>query len=427
METSRSNAIYQRAVQIMPGGVNSPVRAFKSVGREPIFIQRGEGSVLTDLDENTYIDYIGSWGPAILGHGHPVVTEGVAELLGFGTGYGLPTQIEVQMAEMLVDAMPSMEMVRMVCSGTEATMSALRLARGFTGRQKIVKFEGCYHGHSDGLLVKSGSGTLTYGVPTSAGVSEAIAKDTIVLEYNNLEQVKKAFEEQPDDIACVIIEPVPANMGVVKPEVDFLSGLRSLTTRYGALLIFDEVITGFRLGYHGAQGYFNITPDLTCLGKIIGGGMPVGAYGGRSDIMSYVSPSGPVYQAGTLAGNPIAMKTGLNLLTYLKNHQHLYKELEEKAIFLEKGFLKNFEELGIEGTVNRVGSLLSPFLGVNKVDGYAHVLQADNSLYASYFNAMLEQGIMLPPAQFEAMFLSQAHTQTQLEYTLEAHYKALRK
>lgn len=426
LHTEKSSQLYSKAQEIMPGGVNSPVRAFKSVGRDPVFIDKASGSQLTDVDGNTYIDYIGSWGPAILGHGDPVVLGGVYDCLTKGTSYGLPTALEVEMAELLTQALPSMEMVRMVCSGTEATMSALRLARGYTGRDLIIKFEGCYHGHSDGLLVKTGSGALTYGIPTSAGVPVDVAKNTLVLEYNNLQQVMEAFEANPTSIAAIIIEPIPANMGIIEPSIDFLNGLREVTQKNGALLIFDEVITGFRIGFTGAQGYYQIEPDITCLGKIIGGGMPVGAYGGKKEIMSYVSPTGPVYQAGTLSGNPVAMTMGLNLLRYLKDNQGIYTELEEKAIYLEQGFLHNFKLTGILGTVNRVGSLLSPFFNEGKVSCYSDVMKSDTQRYARYFNSMLESGIMLPPAQFEAMFLSKAHTKEQLDYTIEAHLKALK-
>jgi glutamate-1-semialdehyde 2,1-aminomutase len=427
LNTERSSQWYKKAQTVLPGGVNSPVRAFKSVERDPIFIKKASGSLLVDEDENTYIDYIGSWGPAILGHGHEAILQGVYECLTQGTSYGLPTALEVEMAEFLTQALPSMEMVRMVCSGTEATMSALRLARGFTGRDKIIKFEGCYHGHSDGLLVKTGSGALTYGIPTSAGVTADVAKDTLVLEYNNLEQVVETFTANPHSIAAIILEPIPANMGILVPDLHFLKGLRELATQQGALLIFDEVITGFRIGFTGAQGYFDIDPDITCLGKIIGGGMPVGAYGGKKEIMSYVSPSGPVYQAGTLSGNPVAMKMGLNLLNYLKEHQEIYEQLEEKAIYLEQGFLKNFEATGIQGKVNRVGSLLSLFFHEGEVNSYAKVMESDTQKYAKYFKSMLESGIMLPPAQFEAMFLSQAHTKEQLDYTIMAHLQGLKK
>lgn len=425
LNTEKSSMLYEKAKKIMPGGVNSPVRAFKSVDRDPIFIKRANGSILYDEDENQYIDYIGSFGPAILGHGNEVVLKGVTECLTQGTSFGLPTGIEVEMAEMITQAIPSMEMVRMVCSGTEATMSAIRLARGYTGRDKIIKFEGCYHGHSDGLLVKTGSGALTYGVPTSAGVTADVAKDTLVLEFNNLQQVKDAFESEPDSIAGIIVEPIPANMGLIVPNKEFLIGIRALTEKYGALLIFDEVITGFRIGFGGAQGYYSISPDLTCLGKIIGGGMPVGAYGGKKEIMSCISPSGAVYQAGTLSGNRVAMTMGLNLLRYLRDHQEIYRQLEKKAIYLEQGFTNNFEITGIKGQVNRVGSLISLFFNDQKVECYFDVMKSDSSIYASYFNHMLEEGIMLPPAQFEAMFLSAEHTQAQLEHTVAAHLKSL--
>ncbi len=418
---------YQNALKVIPGGVNSPVRAFQSVGMSPVFIDYGEGATVYDVDGNAYTDYIGSWGPLILGHGSPVYTEGIAERLEKGSTFGVPTAVEVALAEVIIDAIPSMEMVRMVNSGTEATMSAIRLARGYTGKNKFIKFEGCYHGHSDALLVKSGSGTLTYGVPTSAGVTAGAAQDTLVATYNDLDSVAALFDAYPDEIACVIVEPVAVNMGVVPPAQGFLKQLRELTEEKGALLIFDEVITGFRLDYGGAQNYFEVQPDLTTLGKIIGGGMPVGAFGGKREIMEKLAPTGPVYQAGTLSGNPVAMTMGLNTLHYLKTHPEIYTFMEDMAICLEKGFLQNAEEAGIPIAVNRIGGMLSMFFTDEKVGDYTSVMGSDTDRYAQYFKEMLELGQLLPPAQFEGIFLSAAHSKSIIEETLAAQKSAFRK
>lgn len=418
---------YQDALKVIPGGVNSPVRAFQSVGMLPVFIDYGEGATVYDVDGNAYTDYIGSWGPLILGHGSPVYTEGIAERLEKGSTFGVPTAVEVALAEVIIDAIPSMEMVRMVNSGTEATMSAIRLARGYTGKDKFIKFEGCYHGHSDALLVKSGSGTLTYGVPTSAGVTAGAAQDTLVATYNDLDSVAALFDAYPNEIACVIVEPVAGNMGVVPPAQGFLKRLRELTEEKGALLIFDEVITGFRLDYGGAQNYFEVQPDLTTLGKIIGGGMPVGAFGGKREIMEKLAPTGPVYQAGTLSGNPVAMTMGLNTLHYLKTHPEIYTFMEDMAICLEKGFLKNAEEAGIPVAVNRIGGMLSMFFTDEKVGDYTSVMGSDTDRYAQYFKEMLELGQLLPPAQFEGIFLSAAHSKSIVEETLAAQKSAFRK
>ena len=422
----KSQALFKEAEKFIPGGVNSPVRAFKSVNMPPVFIDRGEGSRIIDVDGNAYRDYICSWGPLILGHASPIYFQGIKEALERGTSYGAPTEIELTMAKTINAAYPSMEMVRMVSSGTEATMSALRLARGFTGRDKIIKFEGCYHGHGDALLVKSGSGTLTYGVPTSAGVPIGTAKDTLVAVYNDLESVKTLFKENKGEIAGVIVEPVAGNMGVVPPNLELLRGLRDLTKEEDALLIFDEVITGFRLAYGGAQAYFGIVPDLTTLGKIIGGGMPVGAYGGRREIMEEIAPLGGVYQAGTLSGNPIAMTMGLNTLNHLKKHPEIYDQLENKAKILEEGFNENVKKTGAKAQMVRIGGMTCFFFTDLPITGYKAVMQSDTKAYANYFRAMLEAGNLLPPAQFEGIFLSTAHTEADLEKTIGDHYLALK-
>lgn len=426
MSRKKSEALFIEAEKVIPGGVNSPVRAFKSVGMPPVFIDHGKGSKITDVDGNEYTDYICSWGPLILGHAAPVYFQGVQEALEKGTSYGAPTKIEVEMAKTITQAYPTMEMVRMVNSGTEATMSALRLARGYTKRDKIIKFEGCYHGHGDALLVKSGSGTLTYGVPTSAGVPIGTAKDTLVATYNDLQSVKTLFNENKGEIAGVIIEPVAGNMGVVPPNLEFLQGLRALTIAEDALLIFDEVITGFRLAYGGAQALLGIKPDITTLGKIIGGGMPVGAYGGRREIMEVVAPLGGVYQAGTLSGNPIAMKMGLNTLHYLKEHPEVYTDLENKAKILEAGFNQNAKKTGVKAQMIRIGGMTCFFFTDTKITGYNAVMQSDTKAYARYFREMLNAGNLMPPAQFEGIFLSTAHSEADLEKTIGDHYNALK-
>ncbi|TCT14253.1 glutamate-1-semialdehyde 2,1-aminomutase [Natranaerovirga pectinivora] len=422
---NRSIEIFEEAQKVIPGGVNSPVRAFKSVGMSPIFVQRAKGSKVFDVDGNVYVDYIGSWGPLILGHASDIVSEGIMAFINNGTSYGLPTEIEVDIAKLISEAYPSMEMVRMVNSGTEATMSALRVARGYTNRNKILKFEGCYHGHSDSLLVKSGSGTLTYGIPTSAGVPQKVVEDTLVSEFNNIEKLEEVFNNNKGEIAAVIVEPVPGNMGVIAPKVEFLEALRRITKEEGTLLIFDEVITGFRMAYGGAQEVYNIEPDMTCLGKIIGGGLPVGAYGGKKEIMEMIAPLGNVYQAGTLSGNPIAVKMGYNTLTYLKENKEIYQQLEDKAIVLEKAFQENIKAVGINATVNRVKSMLTVFFSDGIVDSYEKASQSDTTLYGKYFKGMLEEGILLPPAQFEGMFLSTAHSDDDLEKTILANKKVL--
>lgn len=419
MKLVQSENTYKRASEILPGGVNSPVRAFKSVGTTPVFVESGKGSKLIDVDGNVYIDYICSWGPLILGHASEVVLEGVQNYLLKGTTYGVPTAIEVEMAELIREAYPSMEMMRFVSSGTEATMSAIRAARGYTGRDKILKFEGCYHGHSDSLLVKSGSGTLTYGVPTSAGVTKGTAQDTLVGTFNDIDALETILEANKDEIAAVIVEPIPGNMGLVPPKIEFLKALRKLTAEQNIVLIFDEVITGFRADYKGAQSIYNIVPDMTCLGKIIGGGLPVGAYGGKRDIMENIAPLGPVYQAGTLSGNPLAMKMGLNLIRFLKNHPEVYEQLEEKAKFLEDGFNQNILDTGIKAKVNRVRGMLCLFFTDGEVDSYEAVMKSDTEKYATYFKGMLDKGILLPPAQFECLFISDSHSYEDLEATIK--------
>nr|WP_138206714.1 glutamate-1-semialdehyde 2,1-aminomutase [Haloimpatiens lingqiaonensis] len=421
-----SEKLFEEAQKYIPGGVNSPVRAFRSVGLNPIFIEKGKGCKIKDVDGNEYIDYICSWGPLMLGHSNEELLEGIEEVVSKGTSFGVPTEIEVKMAKFIVEAYPSVDMVRMVNSGTEATMSALRVARGYTNRNKIVKFEGCYHGHSDALLVKSGSGTITFGVPTSPGVPADTVKDTLVCRYNDMESVKEVFQKYGDDIAAVIVEPVGGNMGVVPGKKEFLQGLRDITKEYGAVLIFDEVITGFRIAFGGAQEVYGIEPDMTCFGKIIGAGLPVGAYGGKKEIMEMVSPVGPVYQAGTLSGNPLAMHMGYKNLNILKNNKHIYDELEQKAIKLEKGINENIKKLGIKATVVRFKAMLCLFLAEGPFDNFQEVMKCDTEKYAVYFKEMLDRGILLPPAQFEAMFLSAAHGDEELEYTIKCNYEALK-
>ena len=418
METTRSEQLFKKAVNLIPGGVNSPVRAFGNVGMTPRFIASANGVYLTDADGNKYLDYVGSWGPMILGHTREDVLEKVFEACKKGLSFGAATEAEVEMAELICSMVPSIEMIRMVNSGTEAVMSAIRAARGYTRRDKIVKFTGCYHGHSDSLLVKAGSGALTTSVPDSAGVPKDDTKNTLVAEYNDKDSVQKLFDENKDQIAAVIVEPVAANMGLVLPEEGFLEFLREITKDHGSLLIFDEVITGFRLAFGGAAEYFGVTPDMVTYGKIIGAGMPVGAYGGRREIMEMVSPAGPVYQAGTLSGNPIAMAAGLTQLKYLYEHQEVYKDLEEKGQKLYGGIEEILKEAGSEYHVNHVSSLGSLFFAKEEVVDYTSAKSSDTKAFADYFLAMLKQGIHLAPSQFEAMFLSTAHSDEVLEDTL---------
>ena len=421
----KSELLYEEAKKYIPGGVNSPVRAFKAVGTTPVFIDKGEGALLYDVDGNSYIDYVGSWGPLVLGHRHPQVIKALQQCLEKGTGFGAPTELETVLAKMIIDALPAMDMVRFVNSGTEATMSAIRLARAYTGRNKIIKFTGCYHGHADFLLIKAGSGALTLGIPTSPGVPAGTAEHTIVAPFNDLETLSQIFCEVGEDIAAVIIEPVAGNMGVVPPVPRFLDGVRELTRRYGTLLIFDEVMTGFRVAYGGAQVLYGIEPDLTCLGKIIGGGLPVGAYGGKESIMSMVAPSGPVYQAGTLSGNPLAATAGIATLKVLQQ-PGVYEELENKSARLEEGLREAAAAAGLELTFNRVGSMLCTFFTSEPVTDFASATKADTDQYARYFQAMLERGIYLAPSQFEAVFMSLAHTEGQIDQTIEAAYESFK-
>lgn len=428
MNIQKSIEEFERACRFIPGGVNSPVRAFKSVKGSPLFIKRAQGSEIEDIDGNRYIDFVGSWGPMIIGHAPGIITDALTEAVKFGTSYGAPTIGETDIAQQICKMVPSIESVRMVNSGTEATMSAVRLARGFTSREKIIKFEGCYHGHGDSFLIKAGSGAVTFGLPDSPGVTRSVAKDTLIAEYNNISSVEKLFHENPDAIAAVIVEPVAGNMGVVPPAGGFLSGLRSLTTKHNSLLIFDEVITGFRLSQGGAQEYYNVLPDITTLGKIIGGGLPVGAYGGRKDIMEKLAPQGSVYQAGTLSGNPLAMAAGLTLLRYLSETKGFYSELEEKSAFVMNGFKENLKKTGVKGVVNRVGSMMTLFFnGNNPVTKFSDVMASDKDKYAKFFHLSLEEGIYLAPSQFEAMFISGAHSYGDLEKLLNANYSALKK
>lgn len=416
MADKKSEELYERAKKRLPGGVNSPVRAYQAVGRTPRFIRTAKGSHIIDVDGNELIDYVCSWGPGILGHADSRVVEKVKAACDDGLTYGAPTEREVEMAELLEKLVPSMEVSRLVSSGTEATMSAIRVARGFTHRDKIIKFRGCYHGHSDGLLVKAGSAALTTSVPDSAGVPADFTRHTLVAEYNNPESVEALFAANPKDIAAVIVEPVAANMGVVLPKTGFLEFLREITERYGALLIFDEVITGFRLALGGAQEYFHIKPDLSTFGKIIGGGMPVGAYGGREEIMRYVSPDGPVYQAGTLSGNPIATAAGLATLRILEADPGIYNRLEQRAGTLADAVR---EAAGERVTVNQIGSLMSIFFTDQVVEDYASATSAETKAYADYFGFLLDHGIYVAPSQFEAMFISDAHTQEDLDRTIQ--------
>jgi len=413
MNRARSEALFQKAQQLIPGGVNSPVRAFRSVGGNPPFIARGEGSHLFDVDGNEYIDYVGSWGPLLLGHRHPAIVSAVREALETGTSFGAPTEREVEMAEAIREALPSMEMVRLVNSGTEATMSALRVARGFTGRDLIVKFEGCYHGHVDSLLVKAGSGLATLGIADTQGVPRGFTDTTLALRFNSVEAVEAAFRTHGGRIAAVIAEPVVGNMGCVPPQPGFLEALREITTRHGALLIIDEVMTGFRVAYGGAQARYGVRPDLTTLGKVIGGGLPIGAYGGRADIMSRVAPAGPIYQAGTLSGNPLAVAAGLAMLRYLKAHPEVYGELEAKSAAVAGG--------GPAGvTTNRVGAMFTWFFTDQPVTDWESAKRADTARFGAFHRRMLEQGIYLPPSQFEAAFVSAAHTDEDIRRTVEA-------
>jgi len=419
----KSVKLFTEARQYIPGGVNSPVRAFKSVGANPVFIDRANGSKIYDVDGNEYIDYVGSWGPMILGHQHPQVVAALRAYLDKGTSYGAPTELETELAKIIIAAFPAMEMVRMVNSGTEATMSAIRLARGYTKKNKIVKFEGCYHGHGDSFLIKAGSGALTLGVPTSPGVPEFIAGGTITASYNDIDMLRDIFTKQGHDIAAVIVEGVPGNMGVVPPQPGYLENLRALTREYGTLLIFDEVMSGFRVAYGGAQVLYNIEPDLTTLGKIIGGGLPVGAYGGKREIMELIAPAGPIYQAGTLSGNPLAMTAGITTLKQLQQ-PGIYDELEKKSAKLAAGLEKAAREAGAQVTFTRVASMLCAFFTGRPVTDFASAAASDTDKFGNFFRKMLEQGVYLAPSQFEAGFVSLAHTDEDIEKTVQAGYQA---
>jgi len=426
MKFHQSIAAFERAQKCIPGGVNSPVRAFKSVGMNPVFVKKAKGTTITDLDGNQYIDCLASWGPMLFGHAHERILQAISDAAVNGTSFGAPSQFETEMAERIVKMVPSIEMVRMVSSGTEATMSAIRLARGFTGREAFVKFAGNYHGHGDSFLIKAGSGAMTLGIPNSPGITKGTAKDTLMAEYNNLASVEMLFREKGNEIAAVILEPVAGNMGVVVPTKEFLQGLRDLTTKYGALLIFDEVITGFRLAKGGAQEYFGILPDLTTLGKIIGGGLPVGAYGGRKEIMEMMAPIGPVYQAGTLSGNPLAMAAGIAMLSMIEETPDLYSEMERKAGKLEAGILENLKNTGIKGVINRVGSMMTLFFtDAPQVNNLDEAMTADTDRYAAYFRQSLASGIYLAPSQFECLFVSYAHTDEEIDWIIDANLQAL--
>lgn len=420
-----SKQLFDQAQRVIPGGVNSPVRAFKSVGGTPLFIKRAQGAYMEDVDGNRYIDYVGSWGPMLFGHADSDVVEAVKRAVADSTSFGAPTEVEVRVAELICELIPSMERVRMVNSGTEATMSAARLARGFTGRDKIIKFEGNYHGHGDFFLIAAGSGAMTFGTPNSPGVTAGNARDTLVARYNDLESVQKLVDANPGEVACIIVEPVAGNMGCVPPEPGFLEGLRALCDRAGIVLIFDEVMTGFRVARGGAQERFGIKPDLTTLGKIIGGGLPVGAYGGRRDIMEFVSPVGPVYQAGTLSGNPLAMRAGYAVLRKIADQTDLYDRLEEYGAALEEGINRNLLQAGIPHCTTRVGSMAGLFFTRERVIDFETAGTTDTELYGRYFHAMLRRGVYLAPSPFEAYFISTAHGAAELEVTLEAQREAL--
>jgi glutamate-1-semialdehyde 2,1-aminomutase len=422
---SRSTTLFNRAKQVIPGGVNSPVRAFKSVGADPLFIKKASGSHIYDEDDNSYIDYVGSWGPMILGHCHPQVVAAVKQCMDKGSSFGAPTELEISLAQMVIDAVPSIEMVRMVSSGTEATMSAIRVARGYTGRDKILKFSGCYHGHADALLVKAGSGAATFGVPDSPGVPADFAKHTLTAEYNSLDSVKKLLADNKDQVACIILEPVAGNMGTVPPRPGFLEGLRELCSNEGIILIFDEVMSGFRVDYGGAQQLYGVTPDMTTLGKIIGGGLPVGAFGGRREIMEKLSPSGGIYQAGTLSGNPLAMTAGIETLKLLQQ-TGFYQQLEEKSAALSEGISQAAKAAGYPIYNTRVGSMFCTFFTKGEVFDWPTASACDTSAFATYFKAMLNEGIYLAPSQFETAFMSISHSQADIDATVAAAAKCFK-
>lgn len=427
MQISTSKQLFEKAQTLIPGGVNSPVRAFKSVGGTPVFFASGSGSRVTDVDGNSYLDYIGSWGPHLFGHNPQFIKSAILAQLEKGVSFGAPCGLEVEMAELIASLVPSVEMVRMVNSGTEATMSAVRAARGFTGRDKFIKFEGCYHGHGDYFLIKAGSGALTLGVPTSPGVTKGNAADTLLATYNNLAEVQELAEKYKGEIAAIIIEPVVGNMGTVLPTKEFMNGLRQLCTKEGIVLIFDEVMTGFRLAKGGAQEVFGITPDMSVFGKIIGGGLPVGAYGGKKEIMMKVAPAGPVYQAGTLSGNPLAMAAGLAALRYIQQNPAIYTRLEELTARLQHGLAAAAQSVGKNYTINRIGSMISMFFTEQPVTDFASAVTSDTALYGKFFHGMLDEGHYLPPAQFEAWFVSTAHTEANIDETIAAAKRVLQK
>lgn len=426
MNITRSKELFSEAQKYIPGGVNSPVRAFKSVGGDPLFIERGEAAHMYDADGNAYIDYIGSWGPHLFGHNPTFIMEALYSAMENGTSFGAPTEMEVKMAKLITELVPSVERVRMVNSGTEATMSAIRAARGYTGKEKFIKFEGCYHGHADYFLIKAGSGALTLGVPTSPGVTKGNAADTLLADFNDIESVKKVVVANKGEVAAIIIEPIAGNMGVIPATNEFLTELRQICDEEGIVLIFDEVMTGFRVAAGGAQEVLGIKPDLSTFGKIIGGGLPVGAFGGKKEIMETIAPAGPVYQAGTLSGNPLAMSAGYAALKYIQDNPQVYTDLEEKSKFLNDGFADNLKQLGKNYYMTRIGSMSCMFFTEEEVTDFQSAVKSDTALYGKYFNEMLKRGVYLAPAQFEAMFVSTAHTQSDLEHTIKAHYEALK-
>ncbi len=421
----KSKELFQKALRLIPGGVNSPVRAFRAVGGNPLFIERAKGSKIYDVDGNSYIDYVLSWGPMILGHAHPAVVKALKNAVMKGTSYGAPTALEIELAELVLKVYPSMDKVRMVNSGTEATMSAIRAARGFTGRDKIIKFEGCYHGHADGLLVKAGSGAATFGLPDSPGVPKSYARNTLTLPYNDIAALKNMIEKEWRSIACVIIEPVVGNIGCVLPKKGFLDTLRKLTKKHGIVLIFDEVMTGFRVSFGGAQAYYGIKPDMTCLGKVIGGGLPVGAYGGKKEIMSMISPEGPVYQAGTLSGNPLAMTAGIETIKELSK-QGTYGQIEKNSEMLEKGLMDAAKRAGAKTRFYRAGSMFCTYFTDTDVVDYKTAKTADTEKFSRFFSQMLDKGVNLAPSQFEAGFMSLAHTEKDIDLTVKAAFEALK-
>ena len=424
MNLATSQNLFKRALKLIPGGVNSPVRACKSVSADPLFVNRAQGCLIFDADDNCYIDYIGSWGPLILGHRHPAVIEAITSVLGRGTSFGAPIDLEVQLAQMVIEAVPSVEMVRMVNSGTEATMSAVRLARGVTQRDTIIKFDGCYHGHADTLLVAAGSGVATLGIPGSPGVPESVAQHTLSLPYNDIDRLKEVMQKQGESVAGIIVEPVAGNMGVVPPAPGFLAALREFADQYGALLIFDEVMTGFRVAYGGAQALYGVTPDLTCFGKIIGGGLPVGAYGGKRELMSKIAPQGSVYQAGTLSGNPVAMAAGIATLKQIQK-DGFYKALDTKAEQLLSGLEQAARKATIPIQAKRVGSMLGFFFNDREVQNFDDAKTCDLDRFSSFYNGMRQNGIYIAPSQFEALFISSAHDSEHIEATIKAAEKVL--